>query len=71
MGETGKLGATARVRLVLDIPTGQSWGRDCTASQIHAQAVEHALGVIRNKLPHQGVTVVGDPKVIMVFTEDE
>ena len=82
MSET-KTRAHARVRLVIDIPiSGGAWPGDATADLIRKQATENAMDALRagfvvNGLANvlnrgQGaVTIIGEPKVFMIITEDE
>lgn len=42
----GDVKATARVKILLDIPVSSGWGPECTIVQVHKQAAEDAGRVI-------------------------
>lgn len=68
--------ATARVRLVIDMPLSGSWGNDCTIDQVYKQARESALEYIRatkQSVP-KGLplgTVVLESEVTAVFMAEK
>ncbi len=72
-----RLTATARVRLTLDIPVGDSWGADCNIAQIEKQAAESAIGLIRNagdfgRLYSAGrIEIIGEPQVTAVLVRSD
>lgn len=74
MSSENKTRAVARVQVLVDISLDAEWGDDCKVDQIYKQAAEEALGVLRNakrgvtNLPLP-LTIVGEPKVIMVLAE--
>lgn len=59
--------STARVVLTLEIDVPDVWGGDCTADQLFKQAVDSALGRVRNG-NLAGARVIGEPKVTAVHT---
>ena len=72
------LQASAVVTVTLEIPITGKWGADCTVGQVHSQAVDEALGLIRTSvdgnsgagkkptLP-KGTRILGDPQVTQVL----
>jgi hypothetical protein len=51
-----------------------SWGPDCTTDQVYRQAVESAIGRVRNafaKDARGGVKIVGTPVVQAITTDME
>ncbi len=78
---SGKVSAYATVDVTLRIQVPDSWGEDCTVAQVHKQAKESALGVLRSALAVDGwsngiapkncprVETVGEPKVKAITTE--
>jgi hypothetical protein len=72
----------ARVRVTLEIETGDSWGDDCTLSQVRRQASAAAIQTLRHGVsicglkatrhgePREAV-VVGDPVVTAILVVDE
>jgi hypothetical protein len=76
--------ATARVRVMLEIATGDHWGSDCGLEQVMKQGKDSALGALRNlierKAPasdaevaqrHHTFKLVGEPEVIAVLVEED
>lgn len=64
------VGATAIVTLTVRIQVPSSWGPDCTVAQIHRQAGESAVGMLRNANITAGrLEIVGAPEVKTVITE--
>ena len=45
------INTTAKVRVTLDIPTKDIWGKHCTVEQIEKQARESALNILTRVLP--------------------
>jgi hypothetical protein len=86
MSTDAKVRATARVRLTLEFPVGDTWGDDCTAAQIQQQAKESALQVLRegfreangganrsalSLLLDKGIArIVGEPHITAVLVEE-
>jgi phospholipase/lecithinase/hemolysin len=77
-----KIVAHARVQVTLDIPVVGAWGGGCDFAQLHKQAVESALGELRNGLSINGLvsspsrarveaTVVGAPSVTAIIVTDK
>jgi hypothetical protein len=68
-----KVTAKARVRVTIDIPVGDSWGEECDIAQVHRQAKESALGMLRNSKFHelQRAVIVGEPVVTAILVEPE
>jgi hypothetical protein len=68
-----RVSAKARVRVTLEIPVGDSWGEECDIAQIHRQAKESALGMIRNSQFHELklAVIVGEPVVTAILVEPE
>lgn len=72
----GRVTASVRVTVTLEIDVLDSWGNDCTVEQIQKQARDSAIGVCRGKtyelyeyFRNNRARVIGDPKVQAVFTE--
>lgn len=68
--------ATARVKVEMEILSGSTWGDTCAISQVQSQAVEGALGFLRqlgDKFPEfrARVKIVGEPEVIAVLVEEK
>jgi hypothetical protein len=64
--------ATARVTLTVDIEVGSTWGDTCPIAQIHKQATEDALGILRRmKEPNRVApyTIVGEPRVRAILVD--
>jgi len=67
---------TARVILTLEIDVADTWGEDCSIKQIHDQATQTAVGMIRqiqDKNPPwmRMVRVIGTPKIDAVIATRE
>lgn len=64
-----KVMAKARVQVVLEIELTDSWGADCTVSQVHDQATEAARGEVQKLLEAKAqgsskdALVIPDPSV--------
>lgn len=86
MSSPKKVRARAVVTMTISFQVEGVWGGDCPVSQIQKQAVDSALGVLRNgRLVVQGVTnssfnpegalavvdIVGQPHVKCVAIEEE
>lgn len=70
-----RITATARVRLTLEIPAGQTWNPDSSMSQIHKQAVDAVLSRLRRDqdlamLLATGHARVIDPKVTAILATE-
>lgn len=68
-----RVSARARVTVTLEIEVTDSWGTDCTVQQVHQQATESALGVIR-RVKDRGYVdyrIIGEPTVLTVIVEQE
>ena len=68
--------AHAVVTITMELDCPDTWGPDCSVSQVHAQAKESALGLIRNKyLPemmNRGTArIIGAPTVRSVIVDPE
>lgn len=65
--------ATARVRIVLDIPLADTWGGECAIEQIQKQATDEVLGMLRNNRVHELVnaTIVGHPEVTAILVKED
>ncbi len=77
--------ATARVRITLEFPVGDSWGGECSTDQIQKQAKESAMAILRNARQPEGhvfprsvladlldrrvAQIVGEPTVTAVLVE--
>lgn len=67
------IGATARVRLTVEVPVTSRWGSDCPLEQIFKQASDEATRYIKNLFerhrPDGGnrVQIVGQPDVVAVL----
>jgi len=57
------ISATARVRLVIEVPTS-CWGIDCTVEQIMDQASREATIAVQNMIAKAGGRIIGEPEVI-------
>lgn len=44
------MGATATVRVMLEVPVEQGWGDDCTMGQVRQQAAKAATDTLRKHL---------------------
>jgi len=72
-----KIDGRARVQVTLEIQCAQ-WGDDCSIGQLHRQASAEALAKVRSiisnandKVKVYGVSIVGEPMVIAVLTEEK
>lgn len=64
----------ARVKLEVEVPSGSSWGPDCTMAQIQKQAIEGAISTLERALVKEyggGARLVGKPKVTAVLASEE
>lgn len=69
--EAKRVLATARVRLVVDLPNiGGPYGPEWTIADIHRDAARAALGFIA-RIPEGRLRVVGEPEVVVVTTEED
>lgn len=65
--------ATARVRVVLEIPLNDTWGNDCTVAQVQKQARDGVRGLLAshklsiNSPELHRAEVIGEPEVIAVL----
>ncbi len=65
-----KFRASATVQVTVVISSEGAWGLDCPLSQIVDQATENVLGKLRQGLGNYGWSLVGEPKVKAIATED-
>lgn len=67
-----KVQASARVQVTIEVEASL-WGGDCSIDQLYKQAGESAIGAIRNacQKSNQRFTLIGEPKVIGVITEQK
>ena len=69
------MSATAKVTLTVEVAVSSTWGDDCPISQIHKQAAEEAMNILRNhigRVPVSGVsriTVLPGAKVEAIIVE--
>ena len=76
---SGKVQAMARVQLTVEFAVGgQVWGGDCAIEQVHKQALEAALGILRSGLRIGGVgngttfaEIIGEPRVTAILVEEQ
>jgi hypothetical protein len=72
--------ATARVRVVIDLPVGDTWGSDCSVAQVQEQARQSALGILRGNdglkpstlgqlLDTGKARIVGEPDVTAILVD--
>jgi len=63
----------AVVTLTVQISNVGSWGPDCTTDQVYRQAVESAIGRVRNAFAKdpRGVKIIGNPTVQAIATDME
>lgn len=68
----GKVIATARVLITLDIPLSDRWGNDCPLAQVQQQAKDAVLGLLRNNHNHEfnRAQIIGEPHVTAILTEE-
>jgi hypothetical protein len=68
-----KVIASARVRVTLDIQLTERWGTDCPLAQVHEQAKDTVLGMLRNNRISalQRADIVGTPYVEAILTEED
>lgn len=62
--------ASARVKVELEIAVGSKWGADCSIEQIHKQAENEAVGIIRHlceQAQERRVTIIGTPNISAVI----
>ena len=76
-----KVQASARVQITVEFAVGGSvWGDDCSIEQVHKQAHEGAVNILRQGLIIDGLTgttglgkvhadIVGEPKVTAILVE--
>lgn len=67
-----KVIAHAHVRLTIKIGVPDTWGEDCAFSQVKKQAIESALGMIKQGGMQQDkdYSLVGGPVVTAILLED-
>lgn len=60
----------ARVTLTIEISDVGSWGPDCQMDQVYRQALEAAIGRVRNAFAKdaRGVKIIGAPVVQAITT---
>lgn len=66
--------ASARVQVTVEIDAGQPWGGNCSVDQVYSQAKESALQRLTQALKpgeHGIIRIVGEPRVLGVFTEPQ
>lgn len=63
----------ARVTLTIEISNVGSWGPDCQMDQVYRQALESAMGRVRNAFAKdaRGVKIIGVPVVQAITTDME
>lgn len=67
-----KVQATARVTMTVELRVGGTWGDECDIAQIHKQAAEEAIGILRRMKEPQRVapyTIIGEPIVRAVLVD--
>lgn len=77
---SGKVQATARVQVTVEFAVGgQVWGSDAPIEQVHRQAREAAIDILRRglvigglKISPQATTsadIIGEPNVVAILVE--
>lgn len=63
----------ARVTLTIEISNVGSWGPECQMDQVYRQALESAVGRVRNAFAKdaRGVKIVGVPVIQAITTDME
>lgn len=63
----------ARVTLTIEISNVGSWGPECQMDQVYRQALEAAVGRVRNAFAKdaRGVKIIGVPVVQAITTDME
>lgn len=69
------LHTTARVTVHLEIKVSSTWGPDCSLEQVHKQAADEAIGLIRNAKDNaamasklaKSVRLMGEPLVTAII----
>jgi hypothetical protein len=68
-----KVTAAARVTLTVEVTVGLTWGGECSVSQVHNEAAEEALGIVKTLIncdPSSAkIQVVGEPSVRVVLAD--
>jgi hypothetical protein len=67
-----KVRIKARVRVVVEVDVSDTWGGDCTMSQVNRQARTAALEELRRLIgPTANVALIAAPFVEAVVAEEE
>jgi len=64
--------AKAKVQITVEVDAGAPWGAECTIEQLYKQAADTARSNLTNAFKPQvhGIRIVGEPKIIGIFTEE-
>lgn len=65
------VGAAAIAIITVEVRGLGSWGTDCSVEQVHRQASEAALGIIRKIDCGHRLTIIGKPEIKSIITERE
>lgn len=64
--------ASAVVEVRLRVTLGSAWGSDCQLDQVYRQASREAVEKIQNAMNGRvGFTIIDEPKVKTIITEDQ
>ena len=68
-----KIRTTARVRILLEVSLSDTWGEDCTISQVHKQSKDSALNIVSQMISGsmRNVKPIGEPKVEAIIANVE
>lgn len=60
--------ARARVTVTIEIPITSNWGGTCEVNQVHGQAIDDAMGKLR-EIISSGGRIIGEPVVTMILVD--
>jgi len=68
-----RIQAKARVQLTVEVEESM-WGLDCSIGQLYKQAAEGGVAKVRKIISdanaHSKATIIGEPKVVGIITEE-
>lgn len=66
-----KINTIAKIQITIEFPAACAWGENTSVGQVYAQAKESALTRLSSILQNTGCTIIGEPRVLSVSSEEE
>jgi len=64
---TGAVKTKAKVRVLLEIPLPDVWGKECQLEQVYKQSTDSALNILRDMCEARGIRIIGNPEPVAIL----